>query len=255
MKHNRIVIQGHLISYYTKYEHTNNNAVIFLHGWRSSAYIWEKLLKHFYINDTPFYFIDLPGFGKSENPSSPFSTHNYAEIITEFIKSLNLTKPTLVGHSFGGRIAIMISITHPDLIKNLVLINSAGIVRKTIKKKLIRLIAFLTKPLFSLPFMLKIKTQIYSLLGADDYLSTPELRPTLKIVTQEDLSPLLYKILCPTHIIWGDNDLDTPIRDAYTMKNSIQNSTLSIIKEAGHFSFLDKPKLVANEITYFISNK
>jgi len=93
--------------------------IIFLHGWGSN----KEIMKCFSDNFKEFrhIYIDMPGFGKSPNPYV-LTTFDYAKIIDEFLKSININKDIIIGHSFGGKVATLLE---PDL---LVLLASAGIV-------------------------------------------------------------------------------------------------------------------------------
>src|SRR5438045_106683 len=90
--------------------------LVMLHGWKQdSSSFWGviELLK----NDFTIWLIDLPGFGKSDNPKKPFKVADYADLIAEFIKLQKIKDPTLLGHSVGGRIAIKLAANYPSLIK------------------------------------------------------------------------------------------------------------------------------------------
>ncbi len=79
----------------------------------------------------------------------------------------------------------------------------------------------------------------YSRIGSEDYQRADSLRGTFVKVVNEDLKPFLPRIENQTLLIWGENDKSVPVSDAREMKNLIPNSTLKIIKQAGHFPFLD----------------
>ena len=83
----------------------SGESVIMLHGWNADTSIYESIvnmLKKKYL----IYIIDLPGFGESMIPSIPYTLDDYVDFIHTFISDLNIDNPILIGHSFGGRIAI-----------------------------------------------------------------------------------------------------------------------------------------------------
>jgi pimeloyl-ACP methyl ester carboxylesterase len=123
---------------------------------------------------------------------------------------------------------------------NLVLVDSAGFVEGEGKKKVIGRVARFFRPLFKPAFMKSTRKGIYRLLGAEDYVETPELTETFKLVVSEDLSSFLPRITCPTLIIWGSEDRDTPVSFGKKMNELITDSKLVILEGAGHYSFLDK---------------
>ena len=78
--------------------------------------------------------------------------------------------------------------------------------------------------------------------GSADYNSAPVvLRQTLVKVVNEDLCEYMPNIACPTLLIWGDQDTDTPLSDAKVMESKIPDSGLCVIKGVGHFSFIQSP--------------
>src|SRR3989337_2710878 len=83
----------------------NGPTVILLHGLGASAEVWlpniDALAKNHRI-----LIPDLAGFGRSDKPSPPFSPFDYASIIDDFLKALNIKKASIIGHSLGGGIAL-----------------------------------------------------------------------------------------------------------------------------------------------------
>ena len=105
--------------YYDIINPANKKNIIFLHGWGSNKEIMKVFKDDF--KDLRHIYIDMPGFGKSPNPYV-LTTKDYAKIIDEFLKELNIKKDIIVGHSFGGKVATLLQ---PEL---LVLLASAGII-------------------------------------------------------------------------------------------------------------------------------
>lgn len=81
--------------------------------------------------------VDFYGFGKTPHPDYPLTVKDYADGVLELMDKLNIEKATLVGHSFGGRVAIYIAAKYPEKVEKLVLVDSAGIKpRRGIKYRL-----------------------------------------------------------------------------------------------------------------------
>ncbi|EKE13705.1 MAG: alpha/beta superfamily hydrolase/acyltransferase, partial [uncultured bacterium] len=120
------------------------------------------------------------------------------------------------------------------------------------KKNNIKFLTFLLKPFFKWRLMKGLKQFIYKKIGAEDYIATPQLKETFLNIINENLEDCLSEINQKTLIVWGENDKDTPLEFAKIMHQKIKNSKLKIIKEAGHFSFLDKPKEFCQELLNFI---
>jgi pimeloyl-ACP methyl ester carboxylesterase len=77
--------------------------------------------------------------------------------------------------------------------------------------------------------------------GSRDYRQAGPMRQTFIKVVNEDLRDHLPLIQCPTLIIWGELDQETPLADAHEMHRLIQDSRLAVIPKAGHFPFIEKP--------------
>lgn len=248
-----IILNDQLIHYSFLDLKNNNNTIIFLHGWRSSGSIWLNFFDQLSKIGYSLYSLDLPGFGQSELPKTPFTIDDYVSTVSQFIKRLSLKKPVIIGHSFGGNIAIKLAVNNSDLLKSLVLIDSSGIRKKTMQKKAATLLAKIVKPFFIPSFMQPLRKFIYEKIGAEDYLATPQLAKTYLNIIQEDLTPALKKIKQKTLIVWGDRDPETPLDQAYILQKNIPNNKLVVLKNAGHFSFLDQKEEFIKTITNFIS--
>jgi len=216
-----------------------DTALVFLHGWRSESAVWPGVVKDLDEKKYRNYLIDLPGFGQSPSPKTPFSIEDYAMLVYNFAKKQGIESAIIIGHSFGGRIGIVLAAKHKDLVKKLVLVDSAGIKKEYPGRDKI---AKVVKPLFKPKFMHGLRRKIYNKMGAEDYLATPMMTETYLKVLHQDLTPELPKITQPTLLIWGANDTSTPISDAKIMQEKINNSKLEVLENAGHFSFLDQPE-------------
>ncbi len=237
----QIVIDEILLNYYSNAptKDASGEVFVFLHGWRSDGTIWFDVADD--MNDE-LYCLDLPGFGKSSSPKRAMDLGDYANLVRGFINKLRLTNVVLVGHSFGGRTAIKLVSADPTNIKRLVLVDSAGFAASSIRKTALKVAAKGVKPIFKPAFMHPLRRRVYAMMGAEDYVATPELKDTFVKVVNEDLSEAMKTIGVPTILIWGEQDKETPLTMGKRMATLIPNSRLEVIKGAGHFSFLDYPK-------------
>ncbi|VVA44399.1 Alpha/beta hydrolase family protein (fragment) [Candidatus Roizmanbacteria bacterium] len=171
-----------------------------------------------------------------------------------FVNKLELKKINLIGHSFGGRITIKMAAENPDFLQKVVLVDSAGIYHHSQVKTFKLLIASIIRPLFQFSFMQSFRRKIYQITGSEEYLAIPALSKTFSHIVSEDLTSYLPQIKLSTLIIWGnkDNNEASTIADVQLMKKNIPNSKLEILKNAGHFSFLDKPEEFNRELIKFI---
>lgn len=227
--------------------------LIMLHGWKQDVSTFhkvaEELKKHFTL-----WLVDLPGFGRSENPKKNFTVEDYTNIIAEFIKNNEINKPVLLGHSVGGRVGIVLASKYPELLSKLILEDSAGIQpkRDTLKFLFYPVAKFFK---YLVPDVFKLKTKLRHKLYKNlesDYLTAGELKGTLTNILKEDLTSHLPKIKTPTLIVWGSDDtnLESSPANAKIMYQLIPYSKLEFIEGAGHFPHLDNPKM----FIYWVEN-
>lgn len=242
----QIVIDNLLVNYYfSENQNPAAQTVVFLHGWGADAKIWQGIMSK--LENCNCYALDLSGFGKSEMPKRAFTVGDYAEIVREFVERIRVNNVALVGHSFGGRIAIKCAVG--GSIQKLVLVDSAGFRDESVAKSLKIILAKIAKPF--VPASLRKK--ISKALGAGDYAESGELKQTFLNVINEDLTEDIKKINIPTLIVWGEDDKETPVAFGKRMNSHILNSTFHILPHAGHFSFLDEPERFVEELRAFIA--
>lgn len=234
-------IDGLDINYISEGEGKN---LIVLHGWGcniDTVMPIVNILKEKY----RVYAIDLPGFGKSREPERVMNSFDYVEIVRGFMKKLNIKRATFVGHSFGGKLSIIMGSKYPTEVEKIVLIDSAGLIPKRglkyyFKVYSFKLLRFFYKKLFFWMTDEKKMERFYKKFGSDDYQdSSGIMRKILVTVVNENLKPLLKEIKASTLIIWGDMDMDTPLYMAKTMEKEIPDCGLVVLEGTGHYSYLD----------------
>jgi pimeloyl-ACP methyl ester carboxylesterase len=224
--------------YYFKPEEKTGKKIILLHGWGVEGMVFEPIIKFLLSEGMEVFVCDFPGFGKSPVPRKVLNLSDYVKIVKEFIEKEIKEDIIVLGHSFGGRVAIRLASENKELVKTLILVDSAGFKKRGIKISLIKFLAKIFKPLFKSVFFSSFKTKIYKKIGTEDYLLYPELKKTYAKITDEDLTEDLKKIETETMIIWGKDDSVTPLAWGKKMKELIRNSHLYEIN-GGHFAFLD----------------
>ncbi len=175
---------------------------------------------------------DFFGFGNSPRPPYPIDIPDYADAVSELMYKYSMKDVVLIGHSFGGRVALYLAATCPDLVSGIVLIDSAGIFPKFSLNRFIKI---------NVHRILK-KLGFKGLKGSVDYRRLDDIeKATFNNIVSFDLESRLEDISCPTLLIWGKDDKDTPLYMAKKLNKKIKNSELVIFNDAGHFSYLDKP--------------
>ncbi len=203
--------------------------IIFLHGWggnlNSFSSVANALSKNYRCT-----LIDFYGFGETKHPNHPLSLNDYANEVEQIIRYYNMEDVILVGHSFGGRVAILIA-SYSTRISGILLCDSAGIKpHRTIKY-------YYKVAKYKLAKSMNMHVQNT---GSSDYNElSGAMRATFVKVVNFNLKPILNKITVPTLIVWGELDQETPLYMAHTLHKYISGSKLNILEGAGHYSYLD----------------
>ncbi|MEK7085358.1 MAG: alpha/beta hydrolase, partial [Patescibacteria group bacterium] len=201
--------------------------IVLLHGWGTSSAYFTEIARLLAVRGFRPHLFDLPGFGAAPKPDFAWDLDDYVEYVREYAEKNNLARFFLLGHSFGGRIAIKFSLSHPERVAALVLYASAGVKSKTRAKNVIfRIAAKMGRAIFSLPGLGVLagffKKVLYRLAGSSDYLRAEGvMKEVMQNVTGEDLTPILRKISVPTFLVWGDQDTYTPLSHGMIMKENI----------------------------------
>ena len=224
---------------------------LILHGWRSGSNRWQKVaevLAEKYMVIVP----DLPGFGKSQEPESAWSTDNFVEFIHDFKNTVPDLRDSfyLAGHSFGGTLAAKFSIKYTQRVKKLFLISASCIRLKTPSKKLSYNISRIVKIFYFFPFYESFRKFSYKyIIRRSDYLHVSGIMKDIYLkVISDDLSYKLPFLKVPTVILWGPKDDLTPIEHANIIRGKIRDSKLVIIKEADHYLHIKIPEILAEKI-------
>ena len=218
--------------------------VILLHGWLCSLETM-KPIQNMLQNDFMVYNVDIVGFGKSDLPKEYIDSNGFGDFLNEFIRKLKIENPILIGHSNGGRTILNYAGRGLGEVDKIILIDSAGIKPKRkisyyIKVYTFKILKNILKIFPSVELFNNIRERVLGKFGSADYKNSPEvLRKTMSTIINEDQTENMKKIKAPTLLIWGENDKDTPIEDGKKMEKNIPNAALVILKNAGHFSYLD----------------
>lgn len=224
--------------------------IVFLHGWGSSSKVFYNLAKHL-SNSYKIILFDLPGFGNSDEPIESIEVSGYLEVVNKLLKELDIDNPIIIAHSLGGRIAAKFY----NKIDRLVLIGSAGLKTKRSLRLKYKIYTYkLMKCILSLLHMNKTKERLIRKSGSVDYRNASVImKKTLINVVNEDLRKSYEKIKVPTLIIWGEDDKETPLWMGKEINSLVENSELVVIKNAGHYVFVDRSNEVKKVIDKFLS--
>lgn len=230
----------------------NKPTLLILHGWGLNKEFYGELC---YILGQKGYdarAIDFPGFGEQEMPIRSLSLSDYATFLHRYIKVEKIEKPILIGHSFGGRVAIKFNKQFPGDIKALILTGTPGYTPIPRKKLMIFIyMAKIGKYFFSLPFLNMIQGTVrlwyYYLVGAKDfYRAEGVMRDTFKNIIAEELDSCMDATRVPCLLVWGADDVVVPAWIARKMNHTIENSELVIVANVNHgLPFIEPKKFYA----------
>lgn len=206
--------------------------ILLLHGWGQNIEMMRMLGDPF-ANRYRITILDLPGFGESSEPEEPWNMSKYSEMLEEFIKLVNVTKPIIIGHSFGGRLAIRYSANHS--VEKVVLFGAPCI---RMQKELPMHVKVL-KTIKKIPIMDSIGEYMKKYIGSRDYkAASPIMRQTLVNVVNEDLSDYAKHIEAPVLLIWGENDTEAPVSEATLLEKIMPDAAL-IILPGTHYAYVE----------------
>ncbi|NLF80436.1 MAG: alpha/beta hydrolase [Clostridia bacterium] len=231
--------------------------LLLLHGWGADRSVMAPMQKHF-SQLARVISLDLPGFGQSEAPPTAWGIYDYADFVAHFLAELGLYRPVILGHSFGGRIAIILG--SRGLAGRLILVDSAGLVPKRGARYYARVYSYkLAKKIFSLPGLKKAAPKVLNLWlksnPSSDYRAAEGvMRQVFVRVVNEDLRKLLPQIAVSTLLIWGEDDAATPLADGQLMEELIPDAGLAVLPHCGHFSFVDDSARFYAVVDYFLTH-
>jgi len=261
MREEQIKIKGISVNYKIAGQ---GPAILILHGWGGSSDSWFEVQRILAQKGYKVITPDFPGFGKSITPSKSWGARDYVDWLKNFIEELRgscleLAEPFfLLGHSFGGRIAIKFAVSYPEKVQKLILCNSAGIKPKAGPKTIIIFwLARIGNAVFTPKHLARFKDSarniFYLFLRKKDYVkANGTMKETVKKVIDEDLLSDLSKIKTETLIVWGGADRMVPVKYAHIFKEKIADSELEILPKIGHSPHLEVPEKLAEIILKFI---
>lgn len=232
--------------------------IVMMHGWGCEGKTLATLSNVAVKDGYKVYSVDFPGFGKSEEPPYVWGVEEYTIAIERLVKEEALENVTLLGHSFGGRVAILYA--SRNNCEKVILVDAAGVKPKRSYRYYLKI--YRTKLLkkawrfFLSPQKADRRIEDYRKRhGSADYAAaSPRMRAVLSKVVNEDLRKIMPKIKAPTLLMWGSNDTATPMNDAKIMNRLIPDSGLVEFPGCGHYSFLDNPVGFQKVLSHFLKN-
>ena len=275
--HSRFINVDGARVHYQEFGDASKPPIILIHGFTASVYVWKTTAPM--LADAGFHVIavDLLGFGYSEKPSwFDYSIQAQARMISRFMNRVGIGRATVVGNSYGGAVALNLTLDYPERVEKLVLVdavcNDEPKNHPILKLAKIRGIGEIITP-----FLIDSKTFLRNrmsgtLAKANHHLITGERidsirRPliaadghrsvlaTSRNWNAKHLERDAHLINQPTLIIWGDQDKVIPIRHGHKLHEEILNSRFVILKDCGHVPPEEKTEIFTELVSEFCRDK
>ena len=185
----------------------------------------------------------MPAFGASDKLDQAWGVEEYAEWLKSFLIQTGAYGADIIAHSFGARVAFELA-NSTSYVKNLVIVDGAGILPKRTLKY------YLKVYLYKIKKRLGLSTKSC---GSKDYKQlSAVMKKTFVNVVNYDQTKMLKNIKTKTLIVWGEKDKETPLYMAKIMRKNLPNSRLVILEDCSHFSFLEDTYAFINLVRDFI---
>lgn len=206
--------------------------VFIIHGWTYSLDKWTDISGQLKAGGIDPILLKVPGL--TEPSGKVWDIDGYIDWLDTQLKGAE--NPILIGHSNGGRIALSYIQKHPGRIKQLVLIDSAGLPHdEFIPRARLRTLRFISRAGKLFGRVPIVKRVFYKLIGASDYNNAPEnMKLTMRNMLAADRLIDYSRIKLPVTIIWGRDDSITPLKDGRKLHDLIKDSELHVIDGARH---------------------
>lgn len=231
--------------------------LVILHGWGSSSKSFEPILE-FLDKNIEVILFDLPGFGNAPL-NKPYTLEDYLVFLESHLESelhlRKIEKFILLGHSFGGALALLYTLKNPQKVEKLILYNPAILRPLTLKIKIFNFLSKISKPLLKLipaklVFLLK-KIFYRIFVGSYDYFLADEILKKTFANIRKDLREEAKMVKTKTYLLWGKKDKITPLRHGYYLEKIMPKAKL-IVLEGGHSYHKESPKNFAQILSKII---
>ncbi len=272
-----VVVHGYRRAYRMK---GSGPVLLLLHGMACDSTTWspvmDELAEHFTVLAP-----DLLGHGESDKPNADYSLGGFANGMRDLLTVLGIDRVTVVGHSFGGGIAMQFAYQFPERTERIVLVSTgglgpevtplirmmtlpgAGVVTRVATAKPWRpLVAMSLRSLSQLPLMavrdLNEAADVYEKLAepAQSLAIRRVARTVLdwqgQFVTMRDRAYLTK--LMPVMVIWGHEDLVLPVDHSQNLP-TMSTSEVHIFDRSGHFPHKDHPEMFTKLLVNFCEEK
>ncbi len=201
--------------------------VLALHGWNRSGADFGRILE-----GTDALAIHLPGFGTTPVPPAEWGSVEYADHLAEALAGSGPF--VVVGHSFGGRVAVRLAVRHPELVTSLV-VTGAPLVRATPPPRPSPLLTAVKRLHAAHLLPRSVVDRVRRNRGSDDYRAAEGvMRGVFVRVVGEDYREDLAALRVPVRMVWGELDDSAPLAGARLAAEIVDGCRLDVVPGEGH---------------------
>ncbi len=238
-------------------------AVLFLHGLGGSRTAWDSVMQRL---SSRWFCVawDLPGYGAS-SPVEPLTFPAIADAAARLLDELGLDRAHVVGLSFGGQQAQHLALGHPGRVRSLVLADTSAIfgadgtdVEAWKRLRLDPLDRGITPAMMAAGVVDAITADGFDgperelAIGAFARIPSSGLRAAVECLPSHDTRDLLSSIGCPTLVVIGEHDEETPRSYSDVLVEEIPSASLEVIKGVGHLTPSEAPAEFAELVQTFL---
>lgn len=252
--------------------------LFFVHGLAINGRVWKNA---FGLLQEKFrcIAIDLPGHGHSWNERGDFSMSFYAQVVRNCIETMKLRDVTLIGHSMGGQISVIVALQLPSVVTKLALVCAAGIETFTeeekqknaqgasffygVKYEAQKVISFFNARLGT-EQMNELVQEFITQQAERFSLFSEAMVASVNGMLNEPVYSFLPQISQPVLVLYGENDQLIPnkwlhpsmtIRDIVaTAEQQIPRCEAKLVGNCGHYLPVEQPEVLAESLIRFSKN-
>jgi len=267
-----IDVDGMRVHYQEAGESTNP-AVLLVHGFASSTFVWSKVFLELAKSGLRVIAIDLLGFGYSEKPKNgEYTITGQAKLIDKLLTLLEIDRATIVGSSYGGAVAATCALDYPERVKKLILVGTVNNNRPLdfalMRVFGSRIVGDVVSPLLlsSRRLLRQRMKRVYDRhawvlderrvdarhLPLRAARTQRALIRTVRSWDAERIGRDAHLIRQPTLLLWGENDVEIPLSDGERLHSEIANSRLVVFLNCGHLPHEEYPAAFTSLVRDFV---
>ena len=247
--------------------------VVLVHGLGGGALNWALVAPEL-ARTRRVLVVELPGHGRSDPLPEVPSLAPYAEAALGLAESEGLLPADVVGHSLGGLVAVRAAVLRPEAVRRLVLVSAAGISSTTPRAQRVLALVGRTQPARRLsPYWraigvhaalrrlafgrwfaadpLALRLEAVEAVLSEVRLHTDTLSAN-RALTRDDPRRDLHLVRCPALVLWGAEDNQLPLEDAFDFARRLR-APLRVIAGCGHLPIVERPDACVDAIERFLA--